>query len=193
MLTHAGFVTRYTAVVFPLVLLIAGLGTTVLLDDRVRTTVLAAAGVIGLSVAGQLATYNRTQAGAVARAIALEAQPGDLVAYCPDQLGPGVSRLLAAPVQQVTYPRWGSPRFVDWVDYARANKQADPMAFARRLVASSGPHQIFLVWAPGYRTLRGRCTVLATQLTALRSGRVAEVMSRGDRFEHEYLYRYPPP
>ena len=193
MVTHAGFVTRYTAVVFPLVALLAGLGTTVLLDDRVRTAVLAVAGVIGLSVAGQLATYNRTQARDVARAIALDAHPGDLVAYCPDQLGPGVSRVLDAPVQQVTYPRWGSPRFVDWVDYARANRQADPVAFAHRLVAAAGPRQIFLVWARGYRTLKGRCTLLAAQLSAMRPGQETEVVARNDRFERETLYRYPPP
>ena len=193
MLTHAGFTSRYTAVVFPLVLVIAGLGATALGDDRVRTTVLAVAGLIGLSVAGQLATYNRTQAGAVARAIAADAQPGDLVAYCPDQLGPGVSRLLAAPVRQVTYPRWGSPRFVDWVDYARVNRQTDPMAFAQGLVAAAGRHQIFLAWANGYRTFRGHCMVLARQLTALRPGRETEVLARGDRFEREALYRYPPP
>ena len=124
---------------------------------------------------------------------ALEREAGDLVAYCPDQLGPGVSRVLHAPVQQVTYPRWGSPRFVDWVDYARANKQSDPIAFARRLVTSAGPHQIFLVWARGYRTLRGRCTVLAAQLTALRPGQETEVVARNDRSERETLYRYPPP
>jgi hypothetical protein len=193
MLTHAGFVTRYTAVVFPLVLLIAGLGATALIDERVRTTVLAVAGVIGLGVAGQLATYNRTQAREVARAIALDAQPGDLVAYCPDQLAPGVSRLLTAPVRQVTYPRWGSPEVVDWVDYAGVNRRTDAHAFAHRLVAAAGPHQIFLVWARGYRTFRGRCTVLASQLTALRPGRTTEVLARGDRFERAALYRYPAP
>ena len=129
----------------------------------------------------------------MARAIAADAQPGDLVAYCPDQLGPGVSRLLAAPVRQVTYPRWGSPRFVDWVDYARVNRQTDPMAFAQGLVAAAGRHQIFLAWANGYRTFRGHCMVLARQLTALRPGRETEVLARGDRFEREALYRYPPP
>ena len=193
MLTHAGFVTRYTAVVFPLVVLIAGLGTTVMLDERVRTAVLAVTGVIGLSVAGQLATYNRTQAGQVARAIELDAQPGDLVAYCPDQLGPGVSRLLTAPVQQVTYPRWGSPRFVDWVDYSAVNRAGDPFSFAQRLVAAAGRHQIFLVWAERYRTLRGRCPVLASQLLALRPGRTPEVQARNDRFERAYVYRYLAP
>jgi hypothetical protein len=35
--------------------------------------------------------------------------------------------------------------------------------------------------------------VLAAQLSALRPGQETLVVARTDRFEHETLYRYPPP
>ena len=41
-------------------------------------------------------TTNRTQAGQVSRAIAHYGHPGDIVAYCPDQLGPAVEPTPAA-------------------------------------------------------------------------------------------------
>ena len=37
-------------------------------------------------------TTQRTQAGQVAAAINAEAKPGDIIAFCPDQLGPAVYR-----------------------------------------------------------------------------------------------------
>ena len=48
-------------------------------------------------------------------------RPGDVVAYCPDQLGPAVDRLLpSGRYQQTTFPRGTGPGFVNWVDYAAA-------------------------------------------------------------------------
>ena len=42
------------------------------------------------------------------------------MAYCPDQLGPAVNRLLpAGRYLQTTFPRGTGPAFVNWVDYAR--------------------------------------------------------------------------
>ena len=60
----------------------------------------------------------RTQAVQVAADLNAQAQPGDVVVYCPDQLGPAVDRLLTVPgVLQLTYPRMIGPARVDWVDY----------------------------------------------------------------------------
>jgi hypothetical protein len=155
--------------------------------------VLGLAAVIGLAVSVQVALVNRTQAGEAAKAITAGAQPGDLVVYCPDQLGPSVSRLLDAPVRQVTYPRWSPPDRVDWVDYARANATSDPLAFAQRAHLEAASHDVWLVWAKGYRTFKGRCTQLAQWLTALRPVRESEVVARPDRFERATVYRYAPP
>ena len=50
----------------------------------------------------------------------VQAQPGDLVVYCPDQLGPAVDRLLRVQgVTEITFPRAIGPQRVDWVDYKK--------------------------------------------------------------------------
>jgi uncharacterized membrane protein len=159
--TRSAFDARYASVVFvPLILLVA-LGFTVFQDRRVRTGLLGAAAVLGLAAAVPNVTTNRTQAGQVAAAVVARARPGDVVAYCPDQLGPAVARLLPTDFRQTTYPRGSGPIFVNWVDYAAAVHAASPADFATHLetLASSGgaDHRIFLVWAPGYQAYGLRC------------------------------------
>ena len=46
----------------------------------------------GLVSSAQNVTTQRTQANAVAAAINTQAKPGDIIAFCPDQLGPSVYR-----------------------------------------------------------------------------------------------------
>ena len=96
--------------------------------------------VVGLGLVGGLrnATEQRTQAGQVAAVLTAEAQPGDLVVYCPDQLGPSVHRLAPGGLDEVTYPDLTSPAFVDWVDYQERLDAADPAAFADAVVARAG-------------------------------------------------------
>ena len=88
-LTGAAFAVRYAAVVFPLVVLIAGLGYAVLAPSRAGPWALGLAVVLGFSASIPFAAGDRTSAGVVAEALRANAQPGDVVAYCPDQLGPG--------------------------------------------------------------------------------------------------------
>ena len=56
------------------------------------------------------------------------AKPGDIVAFCPDQLGPAVYRVIDDPAQynMTTFPRGTGPEFVDWVNYAKAVHAARP-------------------------------------------------------------------
>ena len=157
--SHSTFDARYASVVFvPLVLLVA-LGITTVASRRVRTGILAVAVVAGLIGAVPNVTTNRTQAGQVAAAVSARAAPGDVVAYCPDQLGPAVARLLPdGRLQQTTFPRGTGPDYVDWVDYGAASAAGSPLDFARELEATAGPdHRIFLVWAPGYQTFGAKC------------------------------------
>ncbi|HEX9530386.1 MAG TPA: glycosyltransferase family 39 protein [Acidimicrobiales bacterium] len=191
--TNSAYEVRYTAVAFPLVILLAGLGATALVDRRVRNLFLAAAALLGLTTGMSVATTDRTQAGQVGRIISAQARADDVVAYCPDQLGPAVSRVVKAPVTQLTYPRWLPPDRIDWVDYAQVNRSADAASFALRLVQAAGPHDIWLVWQNGYKTFRGRCAALAKDLALLRPGDVPEVIARTSVLEHEYLDRYPSP
>jgi mannosyltransferase len=159
-LTKSAFDARYASVVFiPLILLVV-IGLSTFVDRRVRTVILALAVIAGLAGSIPDITTNRTQAGQVARAIAAHGKAGDVVAYCPDQLGPAVNRLLpAGRYHQTTFPRDTGPVFVNWVDYAGAVHSASPVAFAQRLESLAAPSggQIFLVWAGGYQSFGLKC------------------------------------
>jgi mannosyltransferase len=157
--SNSAFDARYASVVFiPLILLVA-LGLSTFLDLRIRAVILAVAVIAGLAGAIPNITTNRTQAGQVAAALIPRAKPGDVIAYCPDQLGPAVNRLLpSGRYQQITFPRGTGPTYVNWVDYATASHKGSPVRFAQQLESMAGPnHQIFVVWFGGYQTLGEKC------------------------------------
>ncbi len=167
-LTGAAFAPRYTAVALPLFVLLAALGVA-RLPRRLGTALLVVAVLAGLAGAIPNAFSTRkTQAAVVAEALGGEALPGDVVVYCPDQLGPAVSRLLPGSLQQEVYPTRGSPERVDWVDYEQRNRAADPVEYARDLSDRAGSAAVWLVWRSGYRTYEGQCEALAQTLTGLR-------------------------
>ncbi len=196
--TGTPFAGRYLAIVLAPFLLLVALGVVVLPDDRSRVLVLGVASLLGLAVGVGNAGVNRTQAGEVARAISEGARPGDVVAFCPDQLGPAVNRVLARTgadgIVQVTYPRGRSPERIDWVDYAQAIRASPPAAFARRLVDQAGPaHDVWLYWGRGYRPFERRCQTLAAHLNALRpTATLVRSPKVVTRFEHGTLTRYSP-
>lgn len=166
---RSAFAVRYAAVVFPMALLLVALGTEVILDRRILHGVLAVAVVAGFWAIAPNVVVDRTSAPRVAGALRARAAPGDVVAYCPDQLGPSVSRLLPAGIDQLTFPRATPPKMVDWVDYAKVNRAGDPAAFARMLVDRAGSRAtVWLVWAPGYRTYKDKCAALIGELDELR-------------------------
>ncbi len=166
--SRSAFSTRYASVVFVPVVLLASLGLATFLSRRVRTAVLAVAVVAGTIGSLPNITTNRTQAGQVARAIAAHARAGDVVAYCPDQLGPATNRLLPpGRYRQTTFPRGIGPAFVDWVDYAAASRAASPEAFAVHLEELAGTTgRIFVVWAPGYQTFGTKCQQVVESIQA---------------------------
>ncbi len=190
--SRAAFAGRYTAVIHPLVVLVAALGVVVLPGRRLRVAVVGAIalGGVGFGVANLL--IDRTQAGQIADAIAAEAGPDDVVAYCPDQLGPGTTRLLGDEPPGATFPEAGDPRFVDWVDYAARVEAGDPAAFADEVVERAGAGAVWLVWSGQYRTVEGVCEELVNALAARRPG-WSVVVESGDQFEHAWLHRYAAP
>jgi mannosyltransferase len=193
LVTAGGYAPRYTAVVFGLFILLIALGITAFADPRVRYGVVGVAVLLGLAAGVGNVTEQRSQACEVAAAIVAEARPGDVVGYCPDQLGPGVSRILSGPYVQLTYPRAEPPAIVDWVDYADRVKAADPIAFADLLDTRAGPgHAVFLVWSGAYRTHEGVCEQIVVRLSAARpSTRV--VQARPSKFfENAELHRFQP-
>ena len=167
LLSSSTFSSRYAAVVFLPLLLLVGVGSTTLLQPVVRSVVVTVAVVAGLVISYQNVDTQRTQATEVAAVINAQARPGDVIAFCPDQLGPSVARLITDPgrYDMVTFPRGTGPRIVDWADYERAVDRTDPTTFATRLLGRSGTtHTVWLVWEPGYQTYGLRCGFLATAL-----------------------------
>ena len=104
-LTGSTFADRYSAVILTPCLLVVAYGLTALTDRRVRQGVVAVAIVLGLAASIPNAFLTRTQAAQVASAVLARADRGDVVAYCPDQLGPAVSRELDDRFDEVAFPR----------------------------------------------------------------------------------------
>jgi mannosyltransferase len=171
-LTASAFSSRYAAVVFLPFLLLVALGTVTLLNPKVRVVIVGLAVLAGLVSSAQNVTTQRTQANNVAAAINAQAKPGDVVAFCPDQLGPSVYRQIQNPSQydMLTFPRRTGPAIVDWVDYADAVHAANPSAFADDLVKKAGStHHVWLVWEPMYQTYGIKCETIASDLLAAAS------------------------
>ena len=196
--TNAAFAARYAAVVFPLFLLLVTLGTTVLVDRKLLAGVVAAAVVFGLGTSTGNVNTDRTQAAQLAATIRTQLKPGDVIGYCPDQLGPAMTRVLPSSalggVEQITFPRRTGPAFVNWVDYGKSNAAADPVAYAEFLDHAAGPsHTVWMVWDGGYRTLDNTCEQINARLTELRPN--ANQLREADTqhfFEHANLTRYLP-
>ena len=193
MIANAAFVARYTAVVLPLFLLVMSTGIVTLPGRRFRAGVLAVLVFAGIMSGEAQNAAQRTQAVSVAAILDAQAQPGDLVIYCPDQLGPAVNRLLQVKgVQQITFPRAISPDLVDWVDYKSVIASTDVSQFAQSAVDRvSGGETVWLVWRNGYPGLGGDCGFLASWLGLLRSPGVTLVHADGAKYyEYENLTRF---
>jgi len=190
----SGFAVRYASALFPFFVLLVALGTTRLLDVRVFRAVIGVAAVLGLIATIPGVAGERTSAAKVARVLRAEARPGDVVAYCPDQVAPSVNRLLGERgLVEVPFPLGSSPDRVDWVDYAERNQAATTQEFSRVLLERAGPdHDIWLVWAPGYQTFGPKCTVLQDRLEAARPD-MTRIMKISDEYiERPGLVRYRP-
>jgi hypothetical protein len=147
---------------------------------------------VGLGFAGGVRnmTTQRTQAGAVASVLRAEAKPGDLVVYCPDQVGPAVHRLVKPGLDEVVYPTFARPERVDWVDYRRRLAAADPAAFVRVALERAGLKTLWYVSAPGYITHVGTCERISDAFAAART-RVQRTLSDNKIFEKPALQMFP--
>ena len=185
------FEGRYAAVVFPLFILVAARGLTVFADARVQIGLVTIVAGLGLAVGVQHATEERTQADAAAGAIEAGAEPGDVVVYCPDQLGPAVDRLLDVPdLRQLTFPDGGSSELVDWADYVMRVEEADPRAFADRATDEAGEHAVWLVSASGYQHVDAPCAALAEALRSARPEPSILVAEDSSLFEYQSVTRF---
>ena len=179
---------RYTAVAVPLVCLTVALGA-LSLPGRWPAVALAALIAVGVGTGLPAVAKPRTSAaGVVAAFQQAGGGPGDLLAYCPDQLGPPVWRLLDRDVEQVVYPSFGDPRRIDWVDYEARQDAADPLAFAEQLSARAGSRPVYVLAATEYRTFEGQCEQLLTGLRADRG--VPQLLFGEAGTTGQILYRF---
>lgn len=171
--TDSAYSNRYAAVVFVPLLVLVALGSLTLLDIRVRTVVVAVAVVAGLASGVENIWTQRSEAQDVATALMRHAPAGSIVAFCPDQLGPSVYRLVPpGRFTMITYPRGTGPAFVDWVNYQQAIDHAPVQAFVDRLEseARSTGRQVWLVYFTGYQEFGSRCQQIASALAEAPNG-----------------------
>ncbi len=193
-LARTGFQSRYAAVMFPLFALAVAFGVLAFADTRIRVGALTFLVLVGFVGGARNVVTNRTQASQVADAIVSGSSPGDVVAYCPDQLGPDVSRLLPASlgVRQYTFPQLQPPEFVDWVDYADRNHAASVERFVDGILERAGDHRVWMVWSPRYLTFDGKCEAIVDELARHRPHNAALVGPDEKIYEFMGLRRYDP-
>jgi hypothetical protein len=186
------FQSRYSAIVFPFFILLVARGFTTLRDQRMLLGVLAVTLLLGLAGGVRNSATQRTQAGEVARVLKVQAQPGDLIVYCPDQIGPAVHRLLPDGLTEVVYPSFNGPERVDWVDYKKRLAQARPGigAFVDEAIARADDNTIWYVSAPGYITHTGTCEAISDAFANARL-RQQLTLSKEKIFEKPALQKFP--
>jgi hypothetical protein len=187
----SAYVSRYASVVFPLAVFLTGLAATRL--PRVSITVaclaLFALGCGALSL-GEAHT-DRTRAAMLADALEGRVRDGDLLVYCPDQLGPAMSRVLdqrGIDVDQRVFPD-GDPERVEWIGYEERYATSRPASFAEQLALDAGSNAIWLVWSETYPPTQPRCAGLRRALGRLRDVTL-DIPDDGSLSDHAGLRRY---
>jgi hypothetical protein len=191
LVTGAAFASRYAAVVLPFVVVLAGLAVAEMRPRLLGVgTLVVISALAGLGVVRN-ATVARSDSRRNAEAIAAVARDGDLVVYCPDQAGPATARELGNDLEQVTFPTFGSPVLVDWVDYEARNAAVSPEAFAREVLTRAEGRTVFLVYSVAIHTHRETCPAVLEELAR---SRPAEVLtSASPAFEPAGVVRFAPP
>jgi hypothetical protein len=175
-LVGTAWADRYTAVAFIPFILCLALGPERLSDRRLWAGSIGLLALFGTLAAGPVVTAQRTQAVQVARILSAHAVPGDVVLYCPDQLGPAIAREIRAGrggtgLKNYTIPTFAPPDRVDWVDYKARNLAAVPQVpqLVQRALAAAGNHRIWLVYSSEYLTYQNLCPNLRLALAQQRS------------------------
>lgn len=186
----SAFQPRYTAGILPFALLAAAVGIERLPHPRLQQATVVAVCLLGLAGAVRADIEPRTQAGTVAAAVRRGAEPGDVIAYCPDQLEPAVHRLLGGAAAEFTYPAGDPPGRIDWADYRGRIHRSDPLRFARQLEQRAAGHAIWLVTGTNYRGFGGDCAAIRRHLGE--AGRRSERIFGPDHdaYERETLTRF---
>ena len=180
-LAGGAFQSRYSAIVFPFFVLLVARGFTTLRDPRILGGVLGVAIVLGFAGGVRNVVTQRTQAGEVASVLRREAKPGDLVVYCPDQVGPSVHRLTPVRSRRGRVPelRRAGTRRLGRLQEATGRGRSRPRSRAPR---SPGPARTRsgTSSAPGYITHAGTCEAISDDFAAARSPAAAHALRQQD-------------
>jgi hypothetical protein len=190
MVSGSAITPRYTSAIFALWVVLAALGLQAVPAGSTRTSALALVVVLGLVASVGVDYRARTDAPRVADVLADRAEPGDVIAYCPDQLAPAVSRLLPAGLTQYTFPRWGSPDVVDWVDYRAHVQHTDVNGFASDLDAIAAGNRVWLVWSDKYSGTASACTALRAALVSTRGAESVALRPAGQADERATVLEF---
>jgi uncharacterized membrane protein len=190
-LTHSAVSGRYTSVAFLPFLVLAGYGLAALPGRGTRAVVALLVLGLGFGIAVPQALRQRTQAGQVAKVLEL-ASPGDLIVFCPDQLGVSVSRVAPDGLDLRTFPALRPAGRVDWTDYAERNDAVSPESFSDAVLARSGGAAIWLVTGVGYRVPSDvTCDTVSRHLAQARGFAELRVPPNSHVFEEQRLERFP--
>jgi mannosyltransferase len=193
LLSSSGVAARYTSVAMPSLLALAAFGITALPTARSRNVTLGLVALLGLGTAYAAVPTPRTQAGQVASALDAAAAPGDLVVFCPDQLGPAVDRLAPRDLQLVVYPDLRPAGRIDWTDYTERNASRTPDEVAAAVLERSRGAAIWVVTASGYRVPSDQtCREFVGDLAAARGPQELVVARKPSVFQSMRLQRIPP-
>ena len=193
LLTSSAVSGRYTSVALPAFLALVAVGIVGLPSRRTSAVLLTGCVLVGLGLAGSSARHWRTQADQVAEQLQAAA-PGDTVLFCPDQLGPSVSRIAPAGLDLVVYPDLRPADRVDWTDYSQRNESADPASVAARLSARAGDGAVWLVTSRGFRVPSDEaCQQVGESLEELRGSSSELVEPRRGAGEVMRLERFGAP
>lgn len=183
-LAGTAFDGRYASIGAPLILLCIAMGVTVFANPTWRVGVLVLLVLLGFVGGVRNARAQRTQAAEVASVIRARAEPGDVVVYCPDQLGPAVHRVLGDDLglKEVTFPSLRPPAQVDWVDYRERIDATSSADFVDRVTDLADGARIWYVVTTGYRSFEGRCEQVHNRLQSHRGTPKVRVVGDGTKF-----------
>jgi mannosyltransferase len=192
--TSSAFAARYTMTMFPLQLILAAAGALVFVPRRLLAVLTVAVWLAGTAVSISQIDEQRTRAPRFADVLESESDAADVVVYCPDQLGPPLSRLLDQRGVdldgQFVFPTFGASDRVDWIDYRERHERASTTAFATEAVRRADGHAIWLVVSVTHRPTEAACAGLIDALRALRPEFEVGVPDDPSWREHDYLLRF---
>ena len=186
LITAGAFEARYAAAVVPFVVVLAARGIAAL-PEISRGVVLALVVLLGLAIGVDEARRTRSQGEEVATVINREFKSGDLVVFCPDQIGPATVHYLEMGLTTAAFPS-GDGRTVDWRDYVERIEKTSPEEFARQQSDYAGSGDVWLVGSTGYRGFGTRCAAMVNEFRRQRIGH--ETVANTDVFESMFMVRF---